>query len=169
MTQRESDAIALVREFSEDVNEGNFDALAEYFPDDYGDRYDGNVSVDGIISDERERAQAFEDKHEELDEILLAQNDDDGVDIEAWYTVSGTFVEEILSIPPTGNDVRFPLYRINRVEDDLITRHRVGNTIGFILHLGLNWGQLTEEVDLEQFMTTPEEAHKQTHGGEPPV
>lgn len=158
MTTTEAEAKELVREFTATVNAGNYDALREFFADGYAELYDNdtNETVDEIIEEERNRANAFSDKHEEIDTILTDTDFPDGIHFDAWFTVTGTHDGEILNLPPTGNEVQFPLVRFMTIEDGDIVRYREGLTLGFLLDLGLDWESLTEDIDMEQFMTTPE-------------
>lgn len=149
----------LVRAFTAAVNAGNYDALREFFVDDYHDRFDNAVEpIDEIIEKERERAAAFSNKHEALDVILTDPGFDEGTHLEVWYEVTGTHDGDILSLPPSGNDVTFPYLRFITLQDGEIVRYREGYTLGFLLDLGLDWDALTDEVDLAPYMTTPEAA-----------
>lgn len=160
MTATEAEAKELVRDFTETLNAGNYDALGEFFADEYNELYDNDEAetVGEIIEAERTREAAISNKHEEIDVILTDTEFGEGTHLDTWYTVTGTHDGEILNLPPTGNDVKFPLYRFVTIEDGEIVRYRQSYTIGFLLDLGLDWQSLTEEVDMEQYMTTPEAA-----------
>ncbi|MFB6217756.1 MAG: ester cyclase [Halobacteriaceae archaeon] len=158
------EADELVRELTDAVNAGDYDAIEGLFADGYGELWDNAEyeSVDELLAQERERADAFEGKHEEIDTVLVDTGGSDGVHLDAWYTVTGTHVGEFINIPPTGNEVEFPMARILVVEDGEITRYRLLYTLGFLLDLGLNWDALTDEVALDQYLTTEEEARAAT-------
>lgn len=149
----------LIRAFTEELNAGNYDAIEEFFADDYNDQYDNaEEPVSELIEEEQKRAEAFAEKHEDLDVILTDTEWDEGARLDVWYDVTGVHEGEFISIPPTGNEVEFPLLRMFTIEDGQITRYRLGYTLGFLLDLGLDWETLTEEVDIQQYLTSPEEA-----------
>lgn len=158
MQATEDGARELVRELTEALNAGEYDALEEFLADDYDELYDNDETVSELIEEERQRGEAFRDKHEELDAILTDTEWTDGVRLEAWYDVTGIHAGEFISVPPTGNEVEFPLLRTLVIEDGSITRYRLVYTLGFLLDLGLDWEAFTEEVDVQQYLTSPEEA-----------
>lgn len=165
MTENEADAIALIEEFTEAVNAGNYDSLNRFFSDDYDEMEDPEWTVAEVQEHERERAAAFSEKHEEIEKILTSVEDSESVEFHVWNKVTGTHVGEYIGIPPTGNDVEFWLARRGIIQNGKLTKYDAGPTLGILLHLGLNWDRLTDEVDLEEFMTSPEEAHEAAHGG----
>lgn len=165
MTGNESDAIALIEEFTEAVNVGNYDSLDQFFSDGYDELEDTESTIAELKENERERAAAFSDKHEEFEKMLTPVEDTEGVEFHAWFRVTGTHVGEYFGIPPSGKDVEFRLARRGRIHNGQLTKYAAGPTLGILLHLGLNWDRLTDEIDLEEYLTTPEEAHQAAHGG----
>lgn len=159
MATTEADARELIREFTDELNAGNYDALAAFFADDYEDRYD-NRSVDEAVQEERDRGEAFADKNEEIDGILVDTDDREGQHLNAWYTVTATHDGEFLHLPPTGNRVEHPFVRTFVVEEGEITRYRKVYTLGFLLDLGLDWETLTDEVEMGPYLTSPERARE---------
>lgn len=156
MTTTEAEAKELIREFTEELNAGNYDALDGFFVEDYSERYD-NRTVGELVQEERDRGEAFVDKHEDLDGILTDTDERDGQHLNAWYTVTGTHEREFLHLPPTGHQVEHPFIRTFVIEDGHITRYRMVFTLGFLLDLGLDWETLTEEVDMQQYLISPKE------------
>jgi len=160
MGETDDTAETVVRTFTDRVNSGDYDALADLFASDYHTHHDNDddhaESVGEICSQERDRAAAFAEKHEELTDVLVdADWDGPGRKLETWYDVTGTHTGEFLGLPPTDNDVRFHLVRNFIVVDGAITRYRVIYTLGFLLDLGLHWEALTDEVDMERYLETP--------------
>lgn len=158
MSTTEADAKELVREFTDELNAGNYDGVEELFADGYNELYDNEETVSERIQNARDRDEAFADKHEDLDVILTDTDWDDGQRLEAWYDVTGTHEGEFINIPPTGNEVKFPLVRMLVIEDGRITRYRVAYTLGFLLDLGVDWETLTDEIDLQHYLTSPKAA-----------
>lgn len=157
MSDSEDAATDLIRELTTELNAGHYEAVADFFVADYVDRFD-NESVQEILRKERERDEAFAEKHEAIDTILTDTDHTDGTQLSVWYTVTGTHEGEFLHLPPTGNQVEFPLLRVVTIEDGQITRYRLVYTLGFLLDLGLDWEQLTEQVNTQQFLTSPDAA-----------
>lgn len=156
MPPRGDQATDLIRAFTEELNGENYDAVKTYFADDYVELHDNDGEpVSELVQAERERAEAFADKHEAIDVILTDRDGDRGKQFDVWYTVTGTHDGEFLNLPPTGTDVEFPLLRVITVEDGRVTRYRVVYTLGFLLDLGLDWQTLTDEVDMQQYLTSP--------------
>lgn len=162
MPTSQEDGIALMEEFTEELNAGNVDSLDEFFADDYDEREDNKESVAELLAEERKRADAFSDKYEEINQLWTPVEDSDGTTLEVWYDVTGVHTGEFIGIPPTQNEVEFLVARIVEIRNGKITSYTQGQTLGFLLDLGLNWNALTDEVDLAQYLTTPEEARSAT-------
>lgn len=154
-----TEAKELIREFTDALNAEKYDAVEAFFADDYDELYTNEQEpVRELLAEERERAEAFTDKVEEVDAIYTDTEWDEGEQFNVWYTVTGTHDGAFLDLPPTGTDVEFLLLRILTVEDGQITRCRVVYTLGFLLDLGVDWQTLTDEVDVQQYLTSPEAA-----------
>lgn len=161
MPTSQDDAIALIEEYTEELNAGHYDSLDQFFVDDFDERDENAQTVVEILEQERDWAETFRDKHEETDEILTPVEDRDEVSLAVWYSVTGTHTGVATGIPPTGNEVKFAFSRRFEFQDGNITRYGMGKitmTIGFLLELGLDWMTLTDEVDVEANMTSPEQA-----------
>lgn len=158
MSTTTDDARELIRRFTRELNAGNYATVEAFFADEYDEQHDNDETVAELLEWERERSEAFADKHEEIDRFQVDLEWEDGEHLAVWYTVTGTHAGEFLNVPPTGTRVEFPLLRTFVVEDARITRYRVVYTLGFLLDLGLDWERLTGEIDLEAYLTTPEAA-----------
>lgn len=148
-------AETLIRSFTADINAGDFGAIERYFADGYLDRHDNDEGVDELIDAERERYDAFPDKHEEIDVILEGSQRQGDAHLEVWYMVDGSHQGSFLNLPATGNEVTFPLLRNLLIDDGRITRYRVVYTLGFLLDLGVDWEALTDTVEMDRFLTSP--------------
>ena len=125
-SQKKSDASKakkIVREFSEAMNQVDYDVFKKYLKEGAVWHYRGKTF--GWTPDSENRVQstwkrAFPD-HEYRIELIFANRDT----VTVLYTYTGTHTDTIMGIPPTGNQIAVPEMVIFRFEDELIAEQWV--------------------------------------------
>lgn len=148
----------LVRTLTEELNAGNFDIIEEYLVDGYGED-DDRPTASEIRRAEEARRVAFPDYHEEIQTVTT-----DGEDVVVLYDVTGThegaaspedlyrYRSVVYTVPPTGNEVFFSLFRRFEITDGRITLWESMQTpLTMLAQLGLDWE--TFRTDLPEYVT----------------
>lgn len=143
----------LVRELTDDLNAGDFDAIEASLESGYGED-DDRPTAGEIRRAEEARREAFPDYHEEIETLAT-----DGVDVVVIYDVTGThegaaswddlyrYRSVPSTVPPTGEEIRFPLIRRFRIEDGRITLWESMQTpLTMLVGLGMDWEAFTSEL-----------------------
>ncbi len=149
----DDDNRALVRELTAELNAGNFDAIEEYLEDGYGEG-DDRPTASEIRRAEAARREAFPDYHEEIQSITT-----DGEDVVVLYDVTGThegsaspedlyrYRSVVYTLPPTGNEVFFSLFRRFEITDGQITLWESMQTpLTLLSQLGMDWETMVTEL-----------------------
>lgn len=157
MSPTDEDHKSLVRELTEELNAGNFEVIEEYLVDGYGEGEDKPTAAE-IRRAEAARREAFPDYHEEIQTITT-----DGEDVTVLYDVTGThegaaapedlfrYRSVVYTMPPTGNEVFFSVFRRFKITDGQITMWESMQTpLTMLAQLGLDWGQF--QSDLPEYL-----------------
>ena len=113
----------IVREFSQALNEVDYDVFKKYLKVGAvwhyrGKTFDWTPDTEKIIQSTWKRA--FPDHDYRID-LIFAKNDT----VIVLYTYTGTHTDTILGIPPSGNQIAVPEMTIYRFEDELIVEQWV--------------------------------------------
>lgn len=136
----------LVRELTQELNDGNLDAIEAALEAGYGED-DNRPTAQEIRRAEAARREAFPDYHEAIQTLAT-----DGADVVVVYDVTGThegqaspedlyrYRSVVYTMPPTGKEIVFALVRRFRIEDGRITLWESMQTpLTMLVELGLDW------------------------------